>query len=138
VKIPLLAATAFLLSIVPAAHAKPVCAPYDIEGVVLSGTVELRSFFGPPNYGENPETDAKEVQALLKLDHALCTLESEEREEQAERNQRLVTLVPMGGFSLKQYAGKHVSVKGSLYHADNGHHRTPVLIAIRQPPVVDR
>ncbi|MFZ2269487.1 MAG: DUF4431 domain-containing protein [Azonexus sp.] len=129
---------AFLLASVPASHARPVCAPYDVEGITLSGKVVLRTFFGPPNYGENPETDARETQALLQLDQPLCTLASEERDEPAERNQRLVTLVPMGGLSLKQYAGKHVSVQGSLYHADNGHHRTPVLIAIRQAPVVDR
>jgi len=137
-KIPHLPIAAFLLAISPAIAAKPICEAYDIEGVVLSGTVVLRTFFGPPNYGENPETDEKEVQALLKLDHPLCTVESVEREEQAERNQRQVTLVPLGGFSLKPYAGKHVSVKGSLFHADNGHHRTPVLIAIRQQPVLDR
>jgi len=137
-KIHLLPVAALLLAISPGIPAKPLCEAYDVEGVVLSGTVVLRTFFGPPNYGENPETDSKEVQALLKLDHPLCAVESVEREEQAERNQRQVTLVPLGGFSLKPYAGKHVFVKGSLFHADNGHHRTPVLIAIRQQPVQDR
>jgi len=129
---------AFLLASLSASHAKPVCAPYDVEGITLSGKVVLRTFFGPPNFGESPESDARETQALLQLNQPLCTLAAEEREEQAERNQRLVTLVPLGGLSLKQYAGKHVAVQGSLFHADNGHHHTPVLIAIRQAPVVDR
>lgn len=128
------AVAAFLMLSVSAANARPPCAAYDVDGVVLSGTVVLRTFFGPPNYGESPETDARETQALLRLDRPLCTVESEEREESAERNQRLVTLVPIGGLALKPYAGKHVAVKGSLFHADNGHHRTPVLIAIRQAP----
>lgn len=129
---------AFLLASLSVSHARPVCAPYDVEGVTLSGKVVLRTFFGPPNYGESPETDARETQALLQLDQPLCTLASDARDEPAERNQRTVTLVPMGSLSLKPYVGKHVSVQGSLYHADNGHHRTPVLIAIRQAPVVDR
>lgn len=133
-KFPRFVLAAFLLVCVSAASARPPCAAYDVDGVVLSGTVVLRTFFGPPNYGESPETDARETQALLQLDRPLCTVESAARAEPAERNQRLVTLVPIGALALKPYAGKHVAVRGSLFHADNGHHRTPVLIAIRQAP----
>src|ERR1700724_3559638 len=33
--------------------------------VSLTGNVESRTSFGPPNYGENPDTDSRETQAIL-------------------------------------------------------------------------
>ncbi len=116
-------------------NAFSACKTYDTEGITLKGKVELKTFFGPPNYGENPETDAKEVQALLKLDMPLCTIESVD--EQAEKNQNLVTLIPLGNFSLKKFSGQHVSVTGSLIHSISGHHHTPVLIDLKFPPIIE-
>src|SRR6266436_2921427 len=37
----------------------------------LSGTVYVETFFGPPNYGENPETDRIEQADILRLDRPL-------------------------------------------------------------------
>lgn len=114
------------------------CVRYNEDGVVLTGKVERRTFYGPPNYGENPRTDSRETQAILRLDRPLCTAGSVDGLEQAEDAQELVTLVPLGPFSLKPFAGKRVSVKGSLFHAHTGHHRTPILIELRQPPALKR
>jgi len=126
-----------LLCLAAEAQSAGTCARYGEEGVVLKGRVVLRTFYGPPNYGENPKTDAREKQALLKLDQPLCTVESADVEEQAEHDQREVTLVPFGKLSLAPYAGKHVSVQGSLFHSSTGHHHTPILIELRQPPVAE-
>ena len=110
------------------------CFHYNQDGVELSGTVILKTFFGPPNYGEDPKTDSKERQALLELDHPLCVDASPDGEEKAESQQTLITLVPLGNFSLVPLAGRHVTVSGSLYHAISGHHHTPVLISLEVPP----
>src|SRR5215831_21316136 len=40
---------------------------YEPEKVTLTGRVVLRTFYGPPNYGENPKTDSKETQSILLL-----------------------------------------------------------------------
>lgn len=117
------------------AHAAP-CFKYDTETVVLQGRVRVETFYGPPNYGESPATDSKERQAILHLKQPLCTLASDD--DPAETHQRRVTLVPRGGLSLHAFAGKEVSVTGKLFHATTGHHHTPVLISVEQPPTVER
>ena len=110
------------------------CFHYNQDGVELSGTVILKTFFGPPNYGEDPSTDSKERQALLKLDYPLCVDASLDGEDKAEMQQTLITLVPLGNITLVPLAGHHVTVSGSLFHAISGHHHTPVLISIEVPP----
>lgn len=126
---------AALLSPAIAAHAAP-CFKYDTETVVLKGRVRLETFYGPPNYGENPATDSREQQAILYLKLHLCTQESDD--DPAEVRQRRVTLVPHGGLSLKAFADKEVAVKGKLFHATTGHHHTPVLISLEQAPTIER
>jgi hypothetical protein len=110
------------------------CEKYDLSATTLSGTVTIETFFGPPNYGESPATDSREQQAILHLLNPLCTVAS--GDDPAERDQVKVTLVPTGKFSLRPFAGKLVTVNGSLFHAINGHHHTPILVAISQVPKV--
>src|SRR5690349_21402036 len=50
------------------------CEKYNTPGVTLTGTVKIKTFYGPPNYGEQPATDSKEQQAILLLSKLLCTL----------------------------------------------------------------
>jgi hypothetical protein len=125
----------FLLLSINAIWAKPICESYGVDDVILKGRLVGRIFFGPPNYGENSATDTKESQIVLKLDSALCTNAS--NQDQAERNQHQVTLVPIERLALDSFIGKHVAVKGRLFHAYNGHHRTAVLIAIKTAPTVE-
>jgi hypothetical protein len=108
------------------------CEKYNFPATTLTGTIHLKTFYGPPNFGEDPKTDAKERQAILHLAKPLCTVETDN--DPAEQNQMEVTLAPMGKVSLKSFIGKKVTVTGSLYSATSGHHHTPVLIAIEQPP----
>jgi hypothetical protein len=110
------------------------CEKYDIPGVSLAGTLSMETFYGPPNYGESPETDAKEQQAILHLAKPLCTIAS--HDDPAEQNQLRVTVAPMDNLGLRQFAGKMVMLRGALFHAINGHHHTELLIAIREMPVV--
>lgn len=129
----LLAALTFAFVATSTAAAAPACARYD-TAISLSGTVTLRTFFGPPNFGEDPETDSKVTQAILKLDRPLCVLESDS--EEAERGQREITLVPSGKMSLRFLDKKRVRATGSLYHGFNGHHNTPLLIQLSSLPEV--
>jgi hypothetical protein len=108
------------------------CQRYDVANTELAGRVSIQTFFGPPNYGESPETDAKERQAILHLNRPICTIATDD--SPAEENQTDVTLVPMGNFSLVPFDGKPVTVKGKLFHAITGHHHTDVLISIDKAP----
>lgn len=113
------------------AMAKESCYHYGGIPVSLSGTVEIKTFYGAPNYGENPQTDSRETQAILFLEKPIC-VEANQSGEAAEQNQANVTLVPPDKENMIKYAGKHLAVKGVLFHAFNGHHHTPILMEIRQ------
>ncbi|MCU6496328.1 DUF4431 domain-containing protein [Rugamonas sp. A1-17] len=110
------------------------CQKYDVANVELTGRVRVETFFGPPNFGESPETDSKERQAVLHLDRPICTVAS--ADSPAEERQIDVTLVPMGDFTLASFDGKPVTVKGKLFYAITGHHHTNVLISIDTAPQI--
>ncbi len=112
--------------------AEAACLHYEGNPVVLEGQVSLRTFFGPPNYGENPTTDTREVQAILHLQEGICVDADPVDGGKADANQIDVTLVPLRGENLNVFDGRTVAVRGKLFHANTGHHHTPVLIQIER------
>lgn len=107
------------------------CLQYGGDLVMLYGKVSTQTFYGPPGFGENPETDSIESQALLKLDSPICVDGGNDPFSQLESEQNEITLVPMEGTQLKQYVGRHVVAKGVLFHSFSGHHHTSVLIELQ-------
>jgi len=126
----------FLIALSAHAGAESQCLKYNEDGVVLAGRVVFTTFFGPPNYGENPDTDSKEKQAILKLEQPICVNADPKTYEDAEASQAEVTLVPIQKIGFNQYTNKRIQVTGNLFHAISGHHHTPVLISVSQQPVV--
>jgi hypothetical protein len=106
------------------------CLRYDEEIVGLRGILQIRVFFGPPNFGENPNTDSRETQAGLFLDKAICTVKEEGSDDTNEANQIELTLVPNQKVRLSNLAGKKVIVSGKLFGALTGHHHTPLLLSL--------
>ena len=108
------------------------CLKYWPDVVTLTGVVKLRTFYGPPGYGEDPAHDSRETQALLALDRSLCVLRGHDDEglDVPESGQKFVTLVPGREVGFDEYRGKHISVRGTLFHAISGHHHTPILIVV--------
>jgi hypothetical protein len=99
--------------------------------VELTGVVGLKTFFGPPNYGEDPEHDSKETQVQLRLSHPICTLKGMDDGDEPETDQDVVTLViQVQGIKISRLVGKRISVQGTLYHAGTMHHHTPLLMQI--------
>ena len=119
---------ACLLSVSAGAVAAP-CHSYD-KPVTMTGKVVIKTFFGPPNFGENPKTDSRITQGLLIPGKPFCV--NEDDEYHREENQVEMTLVPPRGVKLKQLAGKQVTVEGSLFHADNGNHNTTILMMVKR------
>jgi hypothetical protein len=106
------------------------CLHYEGKPVTLSGKVTLQTFYGPPNYGESPETDSRETQAIMLLAEPICVDAKPEYDYDAETDQSEVTLIPHHGEKLSAYTEKQVIVSGTLFHAYTGHHNTPVLIEL--------
>lgn len=125
---------AFLTLYTGAVSAAERCLNYG-KPVSLSGIVEIRVFFGPPNFGEDPETDSRNIQGILFLDKPICTVEEEFND--AEKEQIEVTLIPTGSLDLADFAGRHVTVNGSLSHAHSGHHNTALLLELAGTPKPD-
>ena len=117
------------------------CLQYGPVVVDLTGKIVLRTFFGPPNYGEDPAGDRRETQGVLELDRPICVVgdPSDNLNSESERDQRVVTLVPSQGMDLRRYANQRVTVSGTLFHAHTAHHSTRVLLTIsRVTPIATR
>jgi Domain of unknown function (DUF4431) len=142
---PLVLGAALLVLPLDIAQAAPVitnavepsagCLSYSDPSVALTGTAFSRIYFGPPGYGESPAQDAREPALLLLLDAPVCVKASAHPEldnNSVETNVILVQLaaVHVSSEVLWKAAGRRISVKGSLYHALTGHHRTPVLMDV--------
>jgi len=103
------------------------------EKVTLQGTLVFRTFYGPPNYGENPRTDSKETQSILLLDNAFDVIgDKQDPFNETERGVNRVTLVFSNPIPhpVRYYLKRRVTVEGTLFHGFNGHHRTKILITV--------
>ena len=117
------------------------CFKYPPDVAELSGTVFLKTFFGPPGYGEDPVGDSKEQQILMALDAPICILEGrDDGLELPESDQRTITLVPQGNrwSTLRSAAGKHVRVRGLFWHAITAHHHTPLSLEVTSIEVLPK
>lgn len=120
-----------VLSVAPLAHAAD-CLHYAGAPLTLTGTVTPKSFYGPPNFGESPKTDSREVQAVLVLPQPICVTANPQTWDDAESGQRQITLVPPKGVNFQHFKGKAVMVTGTLFHATTAHHHTAVLMDVTQ------
>lgn len=106
---------------------------YQPKVVELKGTLSVKTYYGPPNYGENPDTDAKEPLPILILSKPVNVRGNpnpkagfDRRSVKDVREIELVLTMPH-----KEFIGKTVLVKGTLFHAFTGHHHTDVLMDVR-------
>jgi len=107
--------------------------------VTLSGELIERTYWGPPNWGEQPATDRLEEAWILVLDTPACVRADHEdpTNDQSESNvivmQLVVTNPGPDNVYLKQVeklVGRRVTVAGALSHAVTGHNRTPVMLMV--------
>ncbi|MEE3627272.1 hypothetical protein UCD39_25365 [Nitrospirillum sp. BR 11752] len=106
---------------------------YEPAVVELTGTVVVEDHYGPPNFGETPEEDAKLRVPMLRLDapvdvagdpHSDTNLSSFEDVDQMQ-------IVLVQGRSVDGFIGKHVTVTGTLAEKLEGGDFTQVLITMR-------
>ncbi|HSB27579.1 MAG TPA: DUF4431 domain-containing protein, partial [Pyrinomonadaceae bacterium] len=106
---------------------------YEPVNVTLTGVLVSKTYYGPPNYGENPKTDTKESQYILILDSPVDVVgDQKDVMYKPERGVKRVTLVvhDFKAHPVKSLLGRRVEVNGTLFHAHTGHHHTSVLIDV--------
>jgi hypothetical protein len=105
---------------------------YEPTETQLEGRVVVAQRYGPPNYGERPKKDAKVRVPMLILAKAVNVRgdSGDGFNSISERNVKRIQLVFEPGTSYKQFVGRYVRVKGTLFHAHTGHHYTKVVMSV--------
>jgi len=105
---------------------------YEPAVVELKGKLIIKTYYGPPNYGENPDTDAKEAMPFLVLDKPVSVRGNPDPKARFDRQTvenvkkiQLVLTLPH-----KNLIGAKVIVTGTLFQAFTGHHHTDVLMTV--------
>jgi len=104
---------------------------YEPATVELRGTLALEQKYGPPNYGENPESDEKVRVPILVLSEPV-DVQGDPRSDlngEAVRDVRKVQLV-FKSRSYQRLVDKNVVATGTLFHAHTGHHYPDVLMNV--------
>ena len=116
---------------------------YEPAIIELKGKLTIALKYGPPNYGENPETDEKVRAPILVLSQPVNVRADRESEFNTESFEG-VKEVHLVFFTDRKIAyshlvGRQVEVRGTLFQAHTGHHYTDVLMivsTIREQPDV--
>jgi len=128
--------TVFLLALFVAAPAQAQCLSY-VARVRVEGTLERKTFPGPPNYESVAAGDVPERVWLLRLDTPACV--AADRTDSsgvnaAVSNLRAVQLL-LTDVQYRTYAkwvGGRAVLTGKLFGAITAHHHTPVLLDMVQ------
>lgn len=107
------------------------CFAYEPAIVTLQGTITRHMEYGPPNFGEDPTRDAKEIYWFLNLDQPICVQGKKEDspDMEGETNIRQLQILYLHGYPRgRGWVGHKVSITGMLFHANSAYHHTKVLI----------
>jgi len=91
--------------------------------VELQGTVYPEKYFGPPGYGENPQTDQQEVAYILQLNPPRVFVT-------ATADALRVHEIQLINYD-RGVVGKPITIKGQLDQAISGHHRRTVILVVQ-------
>jgi len=112
-----------------AAHAG--CLRFSPAESELSGSLEARTYPGPPNYEDIAEGDRAERAFVLKLDEPAC-VDADPKSETNSADQAGIREVHIRWFGgdLASLVGKRVVVRGQLATATIAHDRTAVVMDV--------
>jgi hypothetical protein len=124
------AAPALAARVNTVAAADGACLPYEPDTVTVTGRLERRIFYGPPNYGENPETDEPQPGYYLVPDAPLCTRGMPDPQNDAKQGVELVQVVldAEGYARWRPHLDRRVQATGTLFGQISGHHHAPLLL----------
>jgi hypothetical protein len=90
-------------------------------------------FYGPPQWGDDPEHDQKEIQIVLHLAEAIEVRGTKkDNDSPVEKNVRDITLAgtELRKMETANFLGKEMMFEGSLYHSQVAHHHTAILMTV--------
>ncbi len=103
---------------------------------IIEGKLITRMYYGPPNYGENPDTDAQQYPFILQLDNPIDVIEKENDSQNSDVfGVTEIQVIPMSEEEtelLDNYIDNRVRIQGTLFKAIFGGHHTDVLIQVEE------
>lgn len=100
----------------------------------LEGTLVTKTFYGPPGYGENPDTDTKETAYILELNKDISVLaQAKDAINTSQSGIKEIQIVPADEKKheeLQAYVDKTIRVQGTLFSAHTGHHHSDILLTL--------
>jgi len=112
---------AILLAATTAANAE--CLPVEPATLRVSGILERITFAGPPNYQDVTKGDQPETYFVLRLDDPVCLATS----DQISASRLQLFLRPEQYDQFRPKLGHKITLSGSLWPAETGHHHTPLM-----------
>lgn len=108
---------------------------YEPSVSIILGTIKIESFFGPPGYGENPQTDSREDSYILNLDSPINVISNEKEIEEGDFNYTKynitkIQLTSTSNVNLTNFKNRIVRLTGTFFGASTGHHHTEVLMDV--------
>lgn len=100
---------------------------------VIIGTLKVEMFYGPPNFGDSPETDSKEYSYILYPVHTINVIQKSDKEQDFNFTTNDIVkfqLVPISEISLHPLVNKKIKVTGIFFGQHTGHHHTDVLLSV--------
>lgn len=113
---------------------------YDPSVVQLTGTLDLQTFPGPPNYENIKSGDEIEKHFYIQLDHPIDIIPKGNHPEvenaEKELNVKTIQLSIGADEELWMHFRKlaknaHVKLTGKLFHRFTGHHHSRVLLNVK-------
>jgi hypothetical protein len=109
----------------------------DTDEVVLIGKIELKDNYGPPNYGENTETDTI-GRYYFFIPNDVPVFEYSFPDDKDSMLIKEIQIVVDPSVLRDIYKSEYVyEIKGNLFLAHTGHHHTPVLIKLKEINIID-
>lgn len=114
---------------------KENAAEYQYEPAVstIHGTLSTKVYWGPPGYGEDTTVDERENVYLLLLDKGI-NIPAPKKDLSDGYNgaiHNVMQLQLVNQQNLDAYLNKEVTVTGTLFGAQTGHHHTDVLLDVK-------
>ena len=103
------------------------------QSITLIGRLELQTAYGPPNFGENPETDRKETYiALVGFLPIDLTDENGVALTSAVRAQLITSSgdIRSSGSLMKLIGKDPVRIVGTIFPAVTGHHHERIILIV--------
>jgi hypothetical protein len=107
---------------------------YEPAVVKLSGLLVTEYVYGPPGFGEDPETDQIDRKWQLRLFAPVDVIGTpgDDTNSESENDVGRVALINFSKANLNAHLGKRVVVEGTLFHSHTAHHHTKVLLEVQK------